>query len=513
MKKVCSAEKMRSIDLCASSEGAIPSIVLMENAAIACVNAIERDFSNLKGKRVMIFCGRGNNGGDGFAIARHLINKEISTRIFLVCGTQFSGDTQTNYDILRRMGANIVEVTDANAISCYIWAADIVIDAIYGTGARGEIGGVAHDVIKAINRFSKYTLSVDIPSGLHADTGKLCGICVKASKTVTFAAYKTGMFMFPGADYTGDVELADISIPQYIIEKQDIKTNVIDIDLVKSIFPVREKNSHKGDYGKVFIVAGSKGMTGAAYLAAQAALYSGSGLVTLGIPESLNAVMENKLTEVMTLPLEDEDGNLSYFAAERIIEKMNSCDVLLFGPGLGRSDEMVDILKKILSQSKIPVIVDADGLNALAKDMSILDDCSCGLILTPHTVEFSRLAEFEPEYIEENRLSASESFAKDYGLTLILKGAHTIVTAFDGEQYINTTGNAGMASGGSGDVLAGMIAAFAARGLCEKDAAVLAVYLHGRAGDMAADRLGMESVTAQAIIDFIPYAIKSVFSE
>ena len=501
---------MRAVDKAASEIGGIPSIVLMENAAIACVNELKKDFGELTGKRIAVFCGKGNNGGDGFAIARHLHNMDAEVSVYLVCGNEFKGDAKINFDIIKKMNVNIDVVSDTENLKYIIRSNDIIIDAIYGTGIHGTVGGISYDVINEINENSKYTMAVDVPSGINSDSGEICGICIRADKTVTFAAYKVGMLMFPAADYTGKVTVADISIPDYILEGQSININVTDEEFVRANFPVRENNSQKGDYGKVLVIAGSVGMTGAAYLSSQSAVTAGSGLVTLAIPAGLNGAMEAKTTEVMTLPVEDINGHISSDAAEKILERTDMADAVLIGPGLGRSSDAARVLKSVLSHSKVPVIIDADGINAASRDMDILSDCTCPVIFTPHAVEMSRLTGLDRDYIEENRLVASKEFAEEYGVTVILKGYHTIVTASDGEQYINITGNPGLATGGSGDVLAGITASLTARGINETTAAAMAVYIHGKAGDIAKDKYGMESVTASLVMESIPDALRQI---
>ena len=501
---------MRAVDKAASEIGGIPSIVLMENAAIACVNELKKDFGELTGKRIAVFCGKGNNGGDGFAIARHLHNMYAEVSVYHVCGNEFKGDAKINFDIIKKMNVNIDVVSDTENLKYIIRSNDIIIDAIYGTGIHGTVGGISYDVINEINENSKYTMAVDVPSGINSDSGEICGICIRADKTVTFAAYKVGMLMFPAADYTGKVTVADISIPDYILEGQSININVTDEEFVRANFPVRENNSQKGDYGKVLVIAGSVGMTGAAYLSSQSAVTAGSGLVTLAIPAGLNGAMEAKTTEVMTLPVEDINGHISSDAAEKILERTDRADAVLIGPGLGRSSDAARVLKSVLSHSKVPVIIDADGINAASRDMDILSDCTCPVIFTPHAVEMSRLTGLDRDYIEENRLVASKEFAEEYGVTVILKGHHTIVTASDGEQYINITGNPGLATGGSGDVLAGITASLAARGINETAAAAMAVYIHGKAGDIAKDKYGMESVTASLVMESIPDALRQI---
>lgn len=502
--KACTSAQMRMIDKSASEFGGIPSIVLMENAAIACADEILKHDGI---KSAVIFCGKGNNGGDGFTIARHLFNKGINVTVYLVCGSDFSGDALINYEIISRMGINIIELNDTDLLSLYISNADITVDAIFGTGIHGEITGIAAEVIDEINNNSKFTLSVDIPSGINADTGEICGLCVNADVTVTFAAYKTGLLMFPGADFTGKIITADISIPEYIIENMNINVSVSDRQLAGKLLPGRRKNTHKGDYGKILIIGGSVGMTGACVMSANAALRSGAGLVTAAVCDKLNPIFEEKLTEPMTIPLPSSDGHLDRSSIQKLTGIINSYDVCLFGPGLGRSEDIADILTALLKVSEIPMIIDADGLYALAKRPSMLEECNCSLILTPHEMEASRLFGCSVDYISADRLGTSLSYATQNGVTLILKGARTIVTSPAGEQYININGNNGMACGGSGDVLAGMTAAFAALCRDETSAAVLAVYLHSAAGDLAAQKYGEASLTPTDMLDCIGGAI------
>jgi len=442
MFRVCTAEQMRNIDRMAMESAGIPGIVLMENAALACVEEIIR----LQAKNVGIFCGRGNNGGDGLAIARHLMLRGIAVTVYYVCGTDYDGDARINYEIYENMHGKTCLVTEDTWID-FCPGHDLLVDAIFGTGIRGAVEGIAEDVILWMNQSDIPVLSVDIPSGVQADNGAVDSVAVNADVTVTFAAYKRGLLLFPGADYTGRIVVAGISIPQYIIDRESVSLYVPDADFIKEHIPKRRKNSHKGDYGKVLILGGSAGMTGAACLSAEAALRCGCGLVTVGIPESLNPVIEAKLTEAMSCPMPEEDGHLSVDAKNLILEKMEQCDALLFGPGIGRSEAVCELLGVVLANAKIPVIVDADGLYALSLHPEYLEACGCSLIFTPHAVEFARLSGLDAETVEQNRLDASGGFASTHSVTLVLKGHHTVITAPDGMQYLNMTGNSGMAKG------------------------------------------------------------------
>lgn len=503
--KVCTAEQMRKIDRSAEELGAIPSIILMENAAIACVSEIT-EMKNVK--KAAIFCGKGNNGGDGLAIARHLINREMEVSVYLVCGSDFSKDALINYEITSKLTSDIIELNDTDMLDMKIRECDVVVDAIFGTGISGEITGLAAEVIDIINENAKYILSVDIPSGVCADDGKVSKSTICADKTVTFAAYKLGMLLYPGAEKTGKVKVCDISIPEYIINSQNININIADGKYAKKILPSRCENSHKGDYGKILIIGGSEGLTGAVCMACEACARSGAGLISAAVPQSLNSVFETKLTETMTITLNDKNGSLDNFAIPHILDRLNDFDVCLFGPGIGRGEDILPILKEVLKQSQIPVIIDADGLYAFAKEPEILNECKCPVILTPHEMEMARISGCSLEDVKNSRQELSKRFATENGVTLVLKGHHTIVTSPGGEQYININGNSGMACGGSGDVLGGIIAAFTARCKTETEAAVLGVYIHGLAGDIAAEELGEDSMLPTDIIRHISDALK-----
>lgn len=509
MFKACYAEEMRAVDRAAAETGGIPGIVLMENAALACVRELCADF-DMKHKTAAIFCGHGNNGGDGLAIARHLYNLGTDVTVFLVSGTEFKGDARINYDIVKNMGIPIDTVIDSEGLEYIIRSFDIIIDAILGTGISGTVRGMAYDVIKAINENARYILSVDVPSGINSDSGEICGVCISADKTVTFAGYKMGMFMYPAADCTGEIVPDMISVPESVITSQGLQINVTDSGFVRSIIKKRSNNTHKGDYGKLLIIAGSEGMSGAAYMSAQAALKSGAGLVTLACCRSIHSALESKTTEVMTLPLDDCEGHISASALPLLLQRLKKADAVLIGPGLGTSPDVDEIVKGILKNSRVPVIVDADALNAAARSRQIISQCGCELIFTPHEMEMSRLTGLDVSYIESNRIEVSREFAEEYGAVLLLKGHHTIVTAPNLEQYINTTGNPGLASGGSGDVLAGIIAALAARGIGCAAAAAAAAYIHGTAGDIAAQSYGMESMSATDVLSCLPAAFRHI---
>lgn len=490
--KVCTVSKMREADKAASENFGIPSIVLMENAAISCVYEV-MGFDSFT-----VLCGKGNNAGDGFAIARHLINKGKKVKIYTLLGDRFSGDAKTNFEILKKMSAEINSL-DKEMLKTDIMLSDCVIDSVFGTGLRGGIDGEIAEVFDIVNKFANYVLSVDIPSGIEADTGKVLKNAVKADKTVTFAAYKKGLLLYDGADFAGEIKVADISIPKSVLES--VKIEVTDAKKAKSLMPKRHKNSHKGDYGKILIIGGSVGMAGAVCLAAKAAFKGGAGLVTACVPQKINDIIQKTVTEAMTACIDFEAGQ------DRIAEMVNGFDTVLFGNGMGREPYVADFLEKVLKAVQVPLVIDADGLYALSQRPELLKLCGENTVLTPHTMEMARLLGTTAKEVEESRFYAAYNFAVKNRLTLVLKGNHTIITAPDGAQRVNMTGNSGMATAGSGDVLAGLLAGLLPTVKSTFDAAALSVYFHGKAGDFAAAGIGETSLTAGDIADAISHIL------
>lgn len=490
--KICTVEKMRASDRAASEKYGIPSIVLMENAAISCVKEI------IGFNSFAVLCGKGNNAGDGFAIARHLINAGKTVKIYLILGDSFSGDALTNFRILENLQVHFCDLSEGSLQNDII-EFDCVIDAIFGTGIHGEIAENILSVFDLVNNYANYVLSVDVPSGIDADSGKVLKNAVKADKTVTFAAYKRGLLLYPAADFAGEIKVADISIPKEAFS--DVKLEITDAKKMRALMPRRNKNTHKGDYGKILIIGGSVGMAGAVCLAARAAFMTGAGLVTACVPKEINDIVQKNVVEAMTISLDFEHEHT------KIIEKINGFDAILFGNGIGREAYAVDMLANILAAARVPLIIDADGLFALAQRPKLLALCGENVILTPHTMEMARLLGVSADEVEENRIDIARDFAVKNGLTLVLKGNHTIITAPDGSQSVNINGNSGMATAGSGDALAGILAGLAPRMESPFDAATLAVFLHGAAGDFAAGAVGENSVTAGNIVSAISHIL------
>lgn len=509
-------EEMRKIDETAISEYNIPSIVLMENAGIKVVQAILQLHEEASShKRITIVAGKGNNGGDGFVIARHLANKGIDIRVFVLGQLKdIKGDSGVNLQILKKMNIPILSLAedkDLNKLKIGLLYTDLIVDAIFGTGFRGAALGLAEQAIEMINKSGVKVMAVDIPSGLEANTGKTHGACIKADYTISFAYPKLGLVMHSASEYVGQLTVVDISIPKWIPKELGIKRQLITRELIMPMMPKRVEHSHKGTYGHGLVIGGAEGMTGAVCLTGQAALTTGAGLVTIGIPASLNNIVEQKLTEVMTKPLpETQSKSLNREALEPIEELLQKASVLALGPGLSQNPETMSLVRSLLPKVQVPVVIDADGLNALVDHLEILRQIKAPVVLTPHPGEMARLLDTSVKKIQENRINTALKFAMNWGVTLVLKGSHTVVASPDGVIYLNINGNNGMSTGGSGDVLTGIIAGLICQGVPIDRASVLATYLHGDSGDKAREDKGEMALIAGDLIDCLPKALKEL---
>jgi NAD(P)H-hydrate epimerase len=499
-------EEMQALDSRAI-EGGIEPLSLMERAGKAVAEEARNMLSLCAGKRVVIVAARGKNGGDGLVAARYLRNWDAEVEIFLLDDpAELHPDSRFNLEKLKENGLE-TKSFDRETLQSVLRGADLVVDAIFGIGFRGTAGGVYGSAIELINAAERPVLAVDIPSGVDGKMGWVEGPAVEADCTVTFALPKSGLFLYPGAGRVGKLVVRDIGIPPHLVEEV-VSSRIWAIgEEVEELYPSRPPDVHKGDCGKVLVVAGSTGLTGAAALASRAVLRSGAGVATLGIPASLNPVMEVKLTEVMTLPLpEDPPGHLSAEALPYILDALERFDVLALGPGLGLAESTRKLVTDLLLEVDKPVVLDADGLNCLREDPSLLGRREGSLVITPHPGELARLLGRSIAFIQRDRLSMAAEAARRFGCVVVLKGAHTIVADAEGELGINTSGCPGMATAGSGDVLTGCIATFLAQGLKPFDAARCGVYLHGKAGELAAHMTGEEGMVAGDIISHLPLA-------
>lgn len=512
--KIVTIDEIKSIEKQAIEEYGIPSIVLMENAGSEVARQIGVIMGRLKNKKIGILAGKGNNGGDGYVVARHLHNQGAKVKVFLIGSkSEVSGDSLKNLEILSNMGIDVIEVIhdgDWNKVKIAMNFTDCLVDALVGTGFTGQLQGNMAQVVESINKSNKTIIAIDIPSGVNGDTGQINGMAVRAHHTITFSLPKQGLLLYPGASYTGDLSVADIGIPRQLLQNETIKQNMIISPGIVGMLRKRNPNAHKGTCGKVLVVAGSKGLTGAAALTSNGAVRTGAGLVTLGIAESLHDIMEMKLTEVMTKGLaEILPGTLGQSAVTVIQEMSMQNDVVAIGPGMGRHMDTMTAIREVITKVESPLVIDADALYALIDHTDILPAVKAVPVLTPHAGEMARLVGLTTEELDQDRIYITRQSAMDWGSIVVLKGARTIVAFPDGEVYININGNAGMATGGTGDVLTGVIAALIAQGLSSHEAALVGVYIHGLAGDIVA-KGGMIGMSASDIIRALPAAIFAI---
>jgi len=499
--RIATSEMMRKIDNYCIKELKIPGIVLMENAALKVIKNLELDKYN----SFCIVCTKGNNGGDGFAVARHLhiIDKKVS--VFLLGNEDnMSNDCRINYDILDKVGINVTKINgieDIDALRDSLERSQVTIDAIFGTGLSRDVEGLFDSVISAINESSKYIISIDIPSGIDSNTGKILGNSIKANKTVSFQLYKRGFLNYDTKALIGDVVVENIGIPEEVIKKFHNNEFIMEEAIIRKNIKIRDKYSYKGDYGRVFIVAGSDGFTGAAYICTEAAVRSGAGLVTLCCSEKIQPILSSKLVEAMTMSFEKK---------EKIKEMIEKSDAIAIGPGMGNNQATYELLQQIINNSTKPVVIDADGINVLKNRLEILKNKKCEVIITPHLGEMARVTGLSIEYIKENRVEVSKKFARDYNVIVLLKGYNTVIT--DGNTIIiNPTGNSAMASGGMGDCLTGMIASFIGQGYEPIKATYIAAFIHGYCGEKLSEN--MFCVNASHILQQLPLIMKKFTGE
>lgn len=513
--KIVTPEQMSAIDKCAINDYGIPGMLLMENAACAVVSEALKMLGDLRDKIVTAVAGRGNNGGDAFAAARLLHSRGADVRVYLTGGKAgISGDALANASILEGIGINIIEILtekDIELLASDMAKSSLVLDGIFGTGLGREVTGLAAEVIRSMNASGRPILAIDIPSGINGADGSVRGVSIKADVTVTFCMPKTGLVVNPGCEYAGRLIVANIGIPACALKSRDVRCELIDADMAANLIPRRRQNSNKGDYGKVLIITGSAGMAGSGCLAAAAALRSGAGLVYTGVPESLAGIYNSSAAEPVVLPLADGGkGCLAGESAGQILEYMKKVNVAAIGPGLSSSDAVRGVVRKVIVNGSVPIVIDADALNVVSADASILKSLGADAVITPHPGEMSRLTGLSTAEIQRDRIGVAGRFASEYGVITVLKGNRTVVAMPDGRIYVNPTGNAGMATAGTGDVLTGIIAGLAAQGASLEAAAVTGVYLHGLAGDKAAESLGMHGMLAGDVVLNLPYAIKEL---
>jgi len=513
--KILTSAEMRVIDRKTIEDIGIPGPVLMENAGIRVTEAILERFPDAAGLSIVVVAGKGNNGGDGFVVARHLFAKGARPTVLLLAKKdEVKGDAALNLGIAEKMGVEIAETptaSDWKKRRMELWHAALIIDAIFGTGLAKPAEGLYAAAIEDINKARGFTIAIDIPSGLSSDSHLVIGPAIKADLTVALAAPKIGHIFPPAEEFVGELVIADIAIPPYLFDHPGLKLELLERASLCQYFRPRKRNAHKGSYGHLFILAGSVGKSGAAAMAGRAALRTGAGLVTVGTPKSCLPAVARSMVELMTEPLaETPQGSLSEEALPKILKLMKGKNAALIGPGLSTQPPTAALVTSLLPKLKVPVVIDADGLNILAENLDALTSLPKPAVLTPHPGEFGRLVGLSNEEVLERRLELAAEFSSRLGVYLVLKGYRTLIASPDGRVFVNPTGNPGMATGGSGDVLSGMIASFIMQ---EKDvlgATLAAVYLHGLSGDIGARALGERALVAGDLIKYLPQAFKEM---
>jgi len=511
--------QIRELDRLAIQDLGMPGPVLMENAGRGAADIIAEILESIPA-RVVVVAGAGNNGGDGFVLARHLLNRGVPVRTVLVSDRRkIRGDADLNLRLLKQAGAGILDASTPKRLPVLkkeIEGSDVVVDAIFGTGLTRDVDGHLQKVIEMINASDRAVMALDLPSGLDADTGLPLGACVAAHHTITFGHLKRGLIVYPGAFLAGTVHVVDIGVPGLLSDAAGIDGRMLSEEEIAPLMIPRRPDSHKGDFGHLLIVAGSMGKTGAAALAGRAAMRSGVGLATIVSTRDAQAVIEAKSLEAMAdHVLETPESDLDAKALRRLSALMKGKTAFAIGPGLGTARGVSALALKVLDEARVPCVVDADGLNILAENRP---DCrtwrfKAPVVLTPHPGEMSRLCGLGTREIQGNRIDTARDFAEKSNVILVLKGAATIIASPEGHVFVNPTGNPGMASGGMGDVLTGLIGSFLAQGMDPLDAARAGVFLHGLAADAASDVRGERGLIASDLLDAVASILKTWESE
>jgi hydroxyethylthiazole kinase-like uncharacterized protein yjeF len=502
--KISTVSQMRRMDRSAMEIFGIPGEILMENAGLAVCSAITGELE-IPGKKFIVFCGMGNNGGDGFVIARKIHSNGGLVKVFILGDRRsYSGDAKSNLGVLERIiPGDISEVDTVDAVRIQVNHCAAIIDAILGTGLTRNVAGLYRDVIELINASGKPVFSVDIPSGVHGDTGEIMGVAIKARATVALGLPKIGNLLYPGFELCGKLHVSHISFPTALHRDLDISINT-PIEL-----PKRNTGFHKGQFGNLLCVAGAAGYFGAPYFSALSFLKSGGGYARLAAPGSITPFIAQKGSEIVFLPQrETPEGSLSIANKEDLLTLSSSMDMVILGPGVSLNEETQNLIRDLVQAAPVPILIDGDGITAVSKDLEIIKKRSAPTILTPHTGEMARITGLTPREIQADKISVLKAAAKNLEAFMVLKGPHSLIGCPDGRVYINLSGNSGMATAGSGDVLTGVIAAMYTAGLSVEDAVRKGVFIHGLSGDLAALEKGEDGMTAQDILDTLPAAVR-----
>ena len=503
--KVSRVSEMKELDKIAIKEFGITEELLMENAGHAVYFVILKELG-IRDKNFIVFCGTGNNGGDGFVIARKIHSNGGKVKVFIL-GNQsiFKGAAKINLDIINRLPIEVRQLESVEPIKTDVYDCDIIVDALIGTGLTREVEGLYTDAINLINESHKIVVSADIPSGVNGDTGKVMGTAVKAHYTVTFGLPKIGNILYPGYDHCGVLYVSHISFPPSLYISDSLKVEIN--HTVK--LPPRDKNSHKGDFGNVLFIAGASSYFGAPYFAALSFLKAGGGYSRLAAPVSITPFIANKGSEIVFFPQkETSTGSISLENKEELLDLSERMDMVVLGPGLSLEKETQQLVRELAKEIKKPVIIDGDGITALCQDLHIIKQRNAETILTPHLGEMSRITNINISEIDIHKIDILQSTAIKLNAIIVLKGAHSLIGYPDERVFINMSGNPGMATAGSGDVLTGTIAGMFGLGLSLQEAVRKGVFIHGLSGDLASEDKGEDGITAQDILNYLPLAVK-----
>jgi len=503
--KVSRVGEMRSLDRRATEEYGITEDILMENAGEASYFVILQELG-VRGMRFVIFCGAGNNGGDGFVVARKLHSMGGEVKVFLLGDTnRLKGAAKNNFDIISKMPVEIRSVESVESLRADVFHCDAVVDAIFGTGLDREPSGLYKDAIELINESNRIVFSLDIPSGVNGDTGEVMGVAVSSDFTISFGLPKIGNILYPGFELCGKLYVSHISFPPSLYDMESMKIGIN--ELIE--LPERSRDAHKGSCGKALFIAGSANYLGAPYFSALSFLKAGGGLSYLATPKSIAPFLASKGSEIVFIPQgETGAGSLAAECIDSLVDFAENVDFVVLGPGLSLNPETQGLVRELVKRVEVPLLIDGDGITAISAEIDAVKSRQAPTVLTPHSGEMARLTGKDIGEVNKNRIDVLQEAAGDLNAVVVFKGAHSLIGIPDRTVYINMSGNPGMATAGSGDALTGAIAAMFGSGLSVEDAVRAGVFLHGLSGDLAADEIGEDGMTAQDIVDFMPDALK-----
>jgi NAD(P)H-hydrate epimerase len=503
--KVTRVAEMRNLDKHAVEEFGISEELLMENAGHAVYSVILQKLG-IQNNKFVVFCGVGNNGGDGLVVARKIHSNGGDVKVFLLDDeARFKGAARRNFEIVSKLPVEMRRVSSIDSVLPELFDCDGIVDAIFGTGLVRKVGGLYKEVIQLINESQSMVFSVDIPSGINGDIGQVMGAAVEADYTVTFGLPKLGNILYPGHEHCGELYVSHISFPPALYDSDAIKVAINDpVEL-----PARARDTHKGSYGKALFIAGSSSYLGAPYFSALSFLKAGGGLSYLATPKPISPFLAARGSEIVFVPQEETpSGSIALENTGQLLELSEGADMVVLGPGLSLARQTQELVKKLAPEIRRPLLIDGDGITAIAADLAKIKRRKAPTILTPHLGEMSRITGMEIDDINRNKIDVLQRTTGELNAVIILKGAHSLIGYPDGKVYVNVSGNSGMATAGSGDVLTGTIAAMYGLGLVLEDAVRMGVFIHGFSGDIAAVDKGEDGMTAQDMLDCLPEAMK-----